>query len=135
MKESIIQFIKFGIVGLSNTFIGYLIYVFSLYIFRKLNLFIGVDIYVAQFTMFVLSVLWSFYWNKKKVFVNSKESILKSLAKIYITYGFTTFLLSEFLLVLWTKTFKINDYIAPLVSLAITVPLNFIIQKVWVFKD
>lgn len=135
MKDSFIQFIKFGIVGLSNTVIGYGIYVVSLYIFRKLGLFTNIDIYVAQFIMFVLSVLWSFYWNKKRVFVKSKESIFKSLVKSYITYGFTTFLLSEVLLVLWVRVFNINEYIAPLLSLIITVPLNFIIQKFWVFRD
>ena len=135
MKDSFIQFIKFGIVGLSNTVIGYGIYVVSLYIFRRFGLFNNIDIYVAQFVMFVLSVLWSFYWNKKKVFIKSKESIFNSLVKTYITYGFTTFLLSEVLLVLWVRVFNINEYIAPLLSLIITVPLNFIIQKFWVFRD
>ena len=135
MKDSFIQFIKFGIVGLSNTVIGYGIYVISLYVFRKFSLFANIDIYVAQFIMFLLSVLWSFYWNKKKVFVKSRESIFKSLVKTYITYGFTTFLLSEVLLVLWVRVFNINEYIAPIFSLIITVPLNFIIQKFWVFRD
>lgn len=135
MKDSFIQFIKFGIIGLSNTVIGYGIYVVSLYIFRRFGLFNNIDIYVAQFVMFVLSVLWSFYWNKKKVFIKSKESIFNSLVKTYITYGFTTFLLSEVLLVLWVRVFNINEYIAPLLSLIITVPLNFIIQKFWVFRD
>ena len=135
MKDSFIQFIKFGIVGLSNTVIGYGIYVISLYVFRKFSLFANIDIYVAQFIMFLLSVLWSFYWNKKRVFVKSKENIFKSLVKTYITYGFTTFLLSEVLLVLWVRVFNINEYIAPIFSLIITVPLNFIIQKFWVFRD
>ena len=133
MKDSFIQFIKFGIVGLSNTVIGYGIYVISLYVFRKFSLFANIDIYVAQFIMFLLSVLWSFYWNKKRV--KSKENIFKSLVKTYITYGFTTFLLSEVLLVLWVRVFNINEYIAPIFSLIITVPLNFIIQKFWVFRD
>ena len=135
MKDSFIQFIKFGIVGLSNTVIGYGIYVISLYVFRKFSLFANIDIYVAQFIMFLLSVLWSFYWNKKRVFVKSKENIFKSLVKTYITYGFTTFLLSEVLLLLWVRVFNINEYIAPIFSLIITVPLNFIIQKFWVFRD
>ena len=135
MKDSFIQFIKFGIVGLSNTVIGYGIYVISLYVFRKFSLFANIDIYVAQFIMFLLSVLWSFYWNKKRVFVKSRESIFKSLVKTYITYGFTTFLLSEVLLLLWVRVFNINEYIAPIFSLIITVPLNFIIQKFWVFRD
>lgn len=135
MRDSIIQFIKFGIVGLSNTVIGYLIYVVTLFLLRKFNLFITVDIYIAQFVMFVLSVLWSYYWNSKKVFVNSREKFLSSLLKTYMTYAFTSLLLSEILLLVWTKVFGISEYIAPLISLLVTVPLNYIIHKRWVFNE
>ena len=135
MKDGIIQFIKFGIVGLSNTIIGYIIYVATLQLLRKLGLFNNIDIYIAQFVMFVISVLWSYYWNSKKVFVNSKETLLKSLLKAYMTYAFTSLFLSEILLLVWTKVFGISEYIAPLISLLVTVPLNYIIHKRWVFNE
>ena len=134
MRDSIIQFIKFWIVGLSNTVIGYLIYVATLFLLRKFNLFGTIDIYIAQFVMFMLSVLWSYYWNSKKVFVNSKETLLNSLLKTYMTYACTSLLLSEILLLVWTKVFGISEYVAPLISLLVTVPLNYIIHKRWVFN-
>lgn len=71
--ETFMQFIKFGIVGLSNTGISYLIYAGSLIWFRHLNMFSESDYLIAQFVAFVLSVLWSFYWNNKMVFVIEKE--------------------------------------------------------------
>lgn len=136
--KSLLQFIKFGIVGVSNTIIGYLIYAGSLYLMRLFNIWPTIDIYIAQFLMFMLSVAWSFFWNNKFVFKkshDSKRSIAVALLKTYLSYAFTSLLLSELLLLLWVKCFGINDYIAPVLSLIITVPLNFIIQKFWVFKE
>lgn len=136
-KESFLQFIKFGIVGVSNTIIGYLIYVISLKILRSLGLFPDIDLYIAQFSMFVLSVAWSFYWNNKMVFKQKdgeQRNIFAALIKTYISYAFTSLILSEILLYLWCNLLEVNEYIAPIINLLITVPLNFFIQKFWAFK-
>ena len=132
------QFIKFGIVGLSNTIIGYIIYAATLYVLRLFGLLSGIDVYVAQFVMFLLSVAWSFYWNNKYVFVNTtgkKRNVLFALIKTYMSYAFTSLFLSEVLLMMWVGVFNISGYVAPVINLLITVPLNFIIQKFWAFRD
>ena len=132
------QFIRFGLVGVSNTIIGYIIYALSLKGLRLLNVFPSCDIYIAQFMMFVLSVAWSFYWNNRFVFkgkTKSKKDLLFSLLKTYASYAFTSLFLSELLLALWVKVLGINEYIAPVLNLVITVPLNFFIQKYWAFKN
>lgn len=135
--NALIQFIKFGIVGLSNTIIGYLIYVLSLKTFRALDVFAATDIYLAQFVMFVLSVAWSFFWNSTMVFrqeEGEERNVFAALVKTYLSYAFTGLFLSELLLVLWVKVLGISEYIAPLINLIVTVPLNFIIQKYWAFR-
>lgn len=132
------QFIGFGIVGLSNTIIGYAIYVVSLKIIRFCGIWHDYDIYVAQLLMFVLSVAWSFYWNNKYVFEeneNSGRSITRALLKTYVSYAFTSLFLSEVLLLLWVECLEINEYVAPILNLLVTVPLNFFIQKYWAFKN
>ncbi len=131
------QFIKFGLVGVSNTIIGYLIYALSLKGMRLLNLWPSYDIYIAQFIMFVLSVAWSYFWNNRFVFkgnVKTKKDIVFSLLKTYATYAFTSLFLSEVLLMFWVRIAGINEYIAPVLNLVITVPLNFLLQKYWAFK-
>lgn len=131
------QFIKFGLVGVSNTVIGYLIYALSLKGMRLLNLWPSYDIYIAQFIMFVLSVAWSYFWNNRFVFkgnVKTKKDIVISLLKTYATYAFTSLFLSEVLLMFWVRIIGINEYIAPVLNLLITVPLNFLLQKYWAFK-
>lgn len=134
---SLLQFVKFGIVGVSNTLIGFIIYIVSLYAMRCIGLFEGYDYYVAQFIMFVLSVLWSFYWNNKAVFVEEEgeeRNILFALLKTYASYALTSLLLNELLLILWVDIIGLNEYFAPLLNLLITVPLNFLIQKYWAFN-
>lgn len=131
------QFIKFGLVGVSNTIIGYLIYALSLKGMRLLNLWPSYDIYIAQFIMFVLSVAWSYFWNNRLVFkgnIKTKKDIVISLLKTYATYAFTSLFLSEVLLMFWVRIAGINEYIAPVLNLVITVPLNFLLQKYWAFK-
>ncbi len=137
-KESFLQFMKFGIVGITNTVIGYLIYIISLKILKSLDLFPEIDLYIAQFIMFVLSVAWSFYWNNKMVFTQKdgeQRNIISSLIKTYISYAFTSLILSEILLYIWCNVLGVNVYIAPIINLLLTVPLNFIIQKFWAFGN
>lgn len=133
-----LQFVKFGIVGFSNTVIGYVIYVVTLKMLRIFAIWSDIDIYIAQFVMFFLSVLWSFYWNNKTVFQlqeGEHRNVFAALVKTYISYAFTSLILAELLLHLWVNTLGISEYIAPVINLLITVPLNFMIQKLWAFKQ
>lgn len=134
--ETFMQFIKFGIVGLSNTGISCLIYAGSLIWFQHLNMFSESDYLIAQFVAFILSVLWSFYWNNKMVFVIEKEkkrSFWKVLVKTYISYSFTGLFLNSILLVFWVKICHISELVAPIINLLVSVPLNFVINKYWAF--
>lgn len=137
MLETILQFVKFGIVGVSNTVISYVLYVISLFAFQKSFLFIGYDYLIAQVVAFVLSVLWSFYWNNKMVFqpeANKERNIWKALVKTYVSYSFTGLFLNSILLLLWVDLLNISEFIAPILNLFVSIPINFIINKFWAFK-
>lgn len=131
------QFVKFGIVGLSNTIIAYIIYGGMLFLFERIGWFSDVDYLIASFFSFVLSVLWSFYWNSKKVFVvkeGEERKVLPALIKTFISYSFSGLILGNILLIIWVRVFSISKYIAPLINLIVTIPMNFIINKFWAFK-
>ena len=135
--EGVMEFIKFGIVGLSNTVISYVIYAVCLLTFQKLQILEGIDFIVAQVIQFLLSVLWSFYWNNKVVFTlrhGEQRSLWKALLKTYISYSFTGLFLNSILLVLWIKVLHVSEFIAPIINLVVSVPLNFLINKFWAFK-
>ncbi len=135
--QNFMQFIKFGIVGLSNTIISYIIYVISLLLFQRMEILIESGYLVAQVIAFILSVLWSFYWNNKIVFnlqEGEERSVFRALIRTFISYSFTGLFLNSILLVFWVKVIHISEFIAPIINLLVSVPLNFVINKFWAFK-
>ncbi len=136
--DAFMQFVKFGIVGVSNTVISYLIYVVSLIAFKKFGWFSSCDYLVSQIVAFILSVLWSFYWNNKMVFIvkeGQKRNMWKALLKTYVSYSFTGLFLNSILIVLWVRVLGISEFLAPIINLLISVPINFLINKFWAFRD
>lgn len=128
-KTGVYQFIKFGIVGASNTLIAYVIYSICVYI--------GIHYLLANAIGFFISVLNAYYWSDRFVFKKGKgesRSAIRTLAKTYIAYGSTGLLLASILLYLYVDKLHISEYISQLLVLVITIPLNFIINKFWSFK-
>lgn len=123
------QFFKFGLVGVSNTAISMSCYYLFLWIDPRLYLAGGV---VGG----VVSIANAFFWNDRFVFRSEKrdfKSVLKRLGRTYAAYGGTS--LFGFVL-LWTEVqiLGLNRYIVPVINLAITVPMNFLINKLWTFR-
>ena len=130
------QFIKFGIVGVTNTLISYLLNVLTLKLLEGYNL--SWDYVAGNLVAFFLSVLWSFYWNNRYVFTakeGESRNILGTLLRTYIAYGFTGIILTNILSYVWIDVLGISKYVAPIINLVISVPLNFIINKKWAFKS
>ena len=127
-KESIIQFVKFCIVGVTNTAISYLCTVVFLVF--------GFHILICNFFAFIISTFNAFFWNNRFVFTNDKNiSWVKVLLKTYVAYSFTGLFLSSVLLVIWVQCLGISEYVAPIINLLFTVPINFIINKFWAFAS
>ena len=126
--EIILQFIKFGLVGVSNTLVAWICYYFFLWL--------NDDFYmVGGIVGAIVSIANAFFWNDKFVFKsdnNGWQSRLKRLGKTYISYGATSLL---GLILLWAEVrfLGISKAIAPPVNLLITIPLNFLMNKYWTF--
>lgn len=136
-KEVFIQFIKFGIVGVTNTVVSYVINVLVLFLLGKLHLFERWDYIIGNTVAFILSVLWSFFWNNKLVFDMGEASwkeLLQALLKMYLSYAFTGIILSNILSYIWIDVLHISKLIAPLINSVIGVPINFILNKFWAFQ-
>lgn len=132
------QFIKFGIVGISNTVISYAIYLLCLALFRRWGLLPNIDYLVGTVIAFLLSVLWSFYWNDRFTFEKKADEIRlkwKALIRTYMSYSITGLFLNNILLFLWVDMAGISKNVAPLINLFITVPINFVLNKFWAFRQ
>ena len=133
--QSLVQFVKFGLVGVTNTAISYVINILVLKLLQPYHL--PWDYVAGNVTAFVLSVLWSFYWNNKYVFKKGEgqtRSLGKALLKTYVSYSLTGIVLANVLSYVWVDVLGISKYVAPLINLVISIPLNFIINKFWAFK-
>ncbi|MGG1553521.1 GtrA family protein [Paenibacillus ferrarius] len=119
------QFMKFGIVGISNTLINFIVYYPIIYI--------GLNYLLAHTLGFIISVLNAYYWNNKYVFQKNGNSIWKSLIKVFASYGLT-FIVSTGTLFIMVHFLGVSNIIAPIINLVITVPVNFLLNKFWAFK-
>lgn len=129
-KNTVVQFVKFGLVGVSNTLVSWAVYYFFLWIDEDLYV-------VGSIVGTVVSIANAFFWNDRFVFRtdrNDWRSRLRRLGKTYVSYGGTS-LLSIFLLWLEVTWFGVSKAVAPVVNLLITIPLNFLINKFWTFNS
>lgn len=137
MRKNLVQFFKFGIVGASNTLVSYLLNLFCLVVLDKYD--VAYDYVIANTVAFVLSVLWSFYWNERFVFTKQNEDYKSNkfvrLLKMYLSYGFTGIILNNVLSFLWISVLGISKVIAPLINSAVGVPINYVINKKWTFEE
>lgn len=154
-KSNLKQFIKFALVGASNTIISYIVYSICYHGFNT-------NVHIANISGFVLSVLNAYIWQSKFVFNEDKEKEKrvwwKVLLKTYAAYAFTGLFLSEVLLLLWLEVIKIQQFmgpfvsimmklgiemskydmavsIAPFINLIVTIPINYIINKFWAYRQ
>lgn len=122
-----LQFVKFGMVGVSNTIISLLTY--------YVVVFFGGYYLFANALGFVTGTLNAYLWNSRFVFkkeAGQSGAGMKALFKSFVSYG-ATFLLSSVLLYLQVQILGISEMIAPIVNVMITTPLNFILNKLWIF--
>ena len=132
-RQTFKEFLQFGLVGVSNTIISYLLYVVTLLLVSKSG--VKFDYIIANIVSWLLSVLWSFYWNNKFVFKKEegeKRNIWAALFKTYVSYGFTGLILNNILSVLWVSVLHISKMLA-LINLVISIPINFFMNKLWAF--
>lgn len=152
--QGIWQIIKFLVVGVSNTIVSEGVY--AILIFFKMH-------YLpASFLGFSISVLNAYYWSNKYVFKEQegeeKRVWWKVLAKTYIAYLWG-YLVSAVLLVFWIDILHIGRWMEPVanwfagvglerfdaqflgnllaagLNLLITVPMNFVLNKYWAYRQ
>lgn len=130
LKKALIQFIKFGTVGAINTVLSYVITNGAYYLLHLHE-------QISNIIAFVITVFISFMLNGRFVFTENKEerNFWKSLLKVYASYSITGVFLTAILLYIEEELLGIPHYIATLMNLVVTIPLNFILNKFWAYKE
>lgn len=129
------QFISFGIIGALNTALSYGITNFCYYC-------LGLHEQISNLINFVITVFISYLLNSRFVFSadeseheRREQKWYMALFKVYASYAFTELLLMGILLFVQERLFGIPHYIATLINLIVTVPINFVLNKFWAYRD
>lgn len=125
MNKLFAQFIKFGIVGITNVLVTYGVY--------YVLIFLKVNYLIANTIGYVAGILNSYYWNNKYVFKNSIYNSTKKLIKVFASY-FITYILNIILLYCLVQRMGILETVAPVIVIVATIPINFLLNKFWAFK-
>ncbi len=152
--NNIKQFLKFGLVGLSNTLISEAVYAVIVCLKGHYML--------ASATGFILSIFNAYYWNNRYVFkedeTREKRIWWQVLLKTFIAYLWG-FLANLALLVLWIDILHISDYLEPIarlchqwdlrflsaevlgnlfaegINLILVLPMNYLVNKLWAYQQ
>lgn len=118
------QLIKFGLVGVLNTFITFIVY-------NILNYF-GINYFISNGIGYVAGVANSYVWNKNWVF-NSKGEKDTSLIFKFIVVNVISFAVNSFVLSLSIKYITSNKTIAQLPAIVAGMAVNYVLNKIWTF--
>jgi|GEM_PF-6868804 len=128
IKKLLVQVIKFGVVGFINTMINLGIVESSLYLFGKEALLPG------NLVGFIVTIIIAFFVFIRFVFNAGTQSKKLIFSKMLVAYG-STMLLSVGFQHMLADMFNVPLYYVPLIALFLTVPINFVLNKLFVFKE
>ena len=130
------QFVMYATVGLSNTVVSYVVYIFFLKVVGLEKVRFGLE--ASNFLGFSISVVNACYWSNKYVFKAEegvKRSWWKIFIKTYIAYALFGLVIHTALLKLFVEKWGIANWLAPIILVFIITPMNFIANKFWAYKD
>jgi putative flippase GtrA len=118
-------------VGVANTVVSLIVY----YIIISIN---NEWYIIGNLAGFLAGVSNSYFWNSRFVFLHKedkapigKEPIL--FIKTIIAYGSTLIIGTAFMWILIEKA-DVSEYIAPICNVFLTTPINFLLNKLWVYR-
>ena len=137
--HSAVQFIKFGMVGVSNTLLSYCTYAGTVWIFQHKDIFPKKGYLIAKLGAFFISATWSYCLNSYFTFRDTRKKTIKEwiygLLKTFASYSFTGLGCSTLILMLLVGELHLSPYLAQVINLMIGIPLNFTLNKLWVFRN
>lgn len=117
--------LKYLIVGVFNTFFGFAIIFYCMYL--------GVVAELSNFIGYFFGILISFFLNKKFTFksnANLKNEFFKFVGSMYIAY-----IINLIILIIVIRFFNYNEYFGQILAGISYTIVGFLLSKQWVFKN
>lgn len=125
-NNDLIKLIRFSIVGVGNTLVNWSI-------FFILNAF-GVYCIISNIIAYIIATINSYIWNSLWVFKYGQGLNINTSVKFFILnlVGLTVNTTIMYILV---DILNFNKFIALVIASVLVVMMNYIINKLWVFKE
>lgn len=125
INDGVIRFIKFGMVGVINTLVNWIIF----FILNALGMYYILANIIAYILGTINSYLWNTLWVFKYKDKASTETTIKFIILNLIGLGLNTGIL--YVLV---DLCNLNKFIGLVITTAIVMIINYIVNKLWVFS-
>lgn len=126
-KAEFIRIIKFGLVGGMNTLVDYAV-------FAALTQLLGVYFVIAQIISYACGLANSYFFNSKWTFKADGERNLNVLAR-FVVVNLAALGVSIGILALCKQLGLSNELLAKLVAIPFSLAVNFIGNRLFVFKN
>ena len=121
------QFIKFALVGCSNSLICIVVCYLIIWIGGKAYYLLG------QTFGYIVAVLNSFYWNSRRVFSDYHGNPKVAFVKMCLC-NVVIYVLQIAISFLSVNLLEVSEWIAPILAVLIALPVNFTLNKLFAFR-
>ena len=126
------EIINYLIVGGLTTLLSLIVYYICVHTFLDANN--GFELQIANIISWIAGVTFAYVTNRIFVFKSKEKNILKECAS-FVGSRIITLLLDMLIMFLFVTVFKIDDLIAKIISQIVVIVGNYIISKLFVFKN
>lgn len=123
--------------GINYLIFGFLAFVLNYCLFNILETWMHIDYMAATVLSWLLTVFFAYWTNRTFVFKSKnigKTNIIKELCS-FIGARIATEVLEVILMYLMVDILQINSKIAKLVAQTAVIIANYVLSKIWIFKD
>ena len=127
MREDVVQFVRFAVVGLATNALGYGAYLFLTHTGVGPKLAMTIVYGAAVLQSFVLNKSWSFQFNDA-----ATAKVAPTFARYFIVYGLG-YVVNLLGLVLLVERMRVPHQLAQGVMIVVVAFMLFVAQRYWVF--
>ena len=125
INEDIVRFVKFGMVGVLNTLVNWIIF----FILNRLGMYYIFSNVIA----YSISTIHSYLWNTLWVFKYKDKASTDTTFK-FVTLNVVGLLLNTAILYILVDLFNLNKMLGLIITTIIIMFINYAVNKIWVFK-
>lgn len=126
------EIINYLIIGILTTIFSLAIYYLSVFTFLNPNN--GIQLQFANIISWVAGVIFAYFTNRKYVFESKNPNKLKESSK-FVSSRITTLFTDMLIMYLGVTLFHFNDKFIKIISQIIVICGNYILSKLFVFKE